>query len=206
MTDDPVVAGWPRSRHDGAVSETDTTEVTDRVDDQADDGAETESTDTPVRRRWPDRTTVIMILLLLVGSLFVARGLLVGITGDDRANLPRFIESVEPVPEAVQVLNQSNVFVDLATGYTGVFVIDGVEIETRNIDELSNDAVEPGQQVELPPVTRYEPGNATLTFTPSSTAPITQFVDGDHTVELIYWRIEDGRQFARSFSWTFTVV
>jgi hypothetical protein len=188
------------------VSETDTTQVTDRVTDPADDPAETESTGTPVRRRRPDRTTVVMILLLLVGSLFVARGLLVGITGDDRANLPRFIESVEPVPEAVQVLNQSNVFVDLATGYTGVFVIDGVEIETRNIDELSNDAVEPGQQIELPPVTRYEPGNATLTFTPTSTAPITQFVDGDHTVDLIYWRIEDGRQFARTFSWTFTVV
>ncbi len=181
------------------MSDTETSEITEGTDDPP--GT------TKVARLWPpDRATVVMILLLLVGSLLVARGLLVGITGDDRAKLPTFIESVEPVPEAVQVLNQSNVFVDLAGGYTGVFVIDGIEIETRNIDELSSDAVEPGQQIELPPVTRYEPGNATLTFTPTASAPITQFVDGEHTAEVIYWRIEDGRQFARSFSWTFTVV
>ena len=184
------------------VSETDTSEI---IAD-SDVTVPTESAPTGGRWRRPDRTTVIMILLLLVGSLFVARGLLVGITGDERADLPTFIESVEPVPEAVQVLNQSNVFVDLATGYTGVLVIDDVEIATVNIDELGQAEVEPGQQIELPPVTRYEPGNATLTFTPSSTAPITQFVDGDHTVEVIYWRVEDGRQFARSYTWTFTVV
>lgn len=184
------------------MSETDTTDITDRSDPVT-------NADTPVdpdRRWWRDKPTLAMIGLLLVGSLFVARGVLVGITGDDRANLPDLIEAVEPVPEAVQVLNQSNVFVDLAGGHTGVLVIDGFEIETKNIDELSNDTVEPGQQVELPPVTRYEPGNATLTFTPSATAPITQFVDGEHTVEVIYWPIAEGRQFARSFSWTFTVV
>lgn len=158
------------------------------------------------RRWWQDKMTIGMLALLLVGSILLARGVLVGITGDEREDLPTFIESVEPVPEAVQVLNQSNVFVDLETGYTGVLIIDGIELATQNIDELSTDALEPGQQVELPPVTRYEPGNATLTFTPSSSAPITQFVDGEHTVEVVYWRIEDGRQFARSFSWTFNVV
>jgi hypothetical protein len=187
------------------VSETDTSEI---IDD-ADVSAPTEPGEpTPGLRSWrrPDRTTTLMILLLLVGSLLVARGLLVGITGDDRADLPTFIESVDPVPEAVQVPNQSNVFVDLADGYTGVLVIDDIEIGTVNIDELGNTDVEPGQQVELPPVTRYEPGNATLTFTPSSTAPISQFVDGDHKVEVIYWRVEDGRRFARSYTWTFTVV
>lgn len=181
------------------VSDTDAPEHTD-------DSDVAEPVPPTGRRRRPDRTTVLMILLLLVGSLLVTRGLLVGITGDERADLPPYVESVEPVPEAVQVLNQSNVFVDLETGYTGVLVIDDIEIETINIDELGRTDVEPGQQVELPPVTRYEPGNATLTFTPSSTAPITQFVDGEHTVEVIYWRIEDGRRFARSYTWTFTVV
>ena len=171
-----------------------------------DDGESVESAIVADRRWWQDKMMIGMLALLLVGSILVARGVLVGITGDEREDLPTFIESVEPVPEAVQVLNQSNVFVDLETGYTGVLIIDGIELETQNIDELSTDALEPGQQVELPPVTRYEPGNATLTFTPSSSAPITQFVDGEHTVEVVYWRVEDGRQFARSFSWTFNVV
>lgn len=160
----------------------------------------------PRRRRRPDRLTVLMILVLGVGSVLVVRGLLVGITGDERADLPEFIESVDPVPEAVQIPNQTNVFVDLAAGFTGVLVIDGIEIETRSVDELGDLDIEPGQQVEIPPVTRYEPGNSTLTFTPSADAAITEFEDGDHTAQVIYWRIEDGRQFARSYTWTFTVV
>lgn len=184
------------------MSETDTSEFSD----DADVSEPADPVLTSGRWRRPDRTTVLMILLLLVGSLFVARGLLIGITGDDRADLPTYIESVQPVPEAVQVLNQSNVFVDLADGYTGVLVIDGTEIETIDIDEIAQTDIEPGQQIELPAVTRYEQGNATLTFTPNASAPITQFVDGEHTVEVVYWRIDEGRRFARSYTWTFTVV
>lgn len=149
---------------------------------------------------------IAMLLVLGIGIFLVIRGLLVGITGDERADLPMFVESVDPVPESVQVPNQTNVFVDLATGYTGVLIVDGVEIETVNVDELGQIDIEPGEQLELPPVTRFEPGNSTLTFTPSSAAPITQFVDGEHTAQVVYWRIEDGRQFSRSFTWTFTVV
>lgn len=157
-------------------------------------------------RRRIDTSLAIVIAFLGIGSFFLVRGVLVGITGDDRTDLPTFVESVEPVPEAVQVLNQSNVFVDLATGYTGVLVIDGVELETRDVDELGRVDVEPGQQIDLPPVTIFEPGNSTLTFTPTAGAPISQFVDGDHTVEVVYWRLDEGRQRARSFTWTFTVV
>lgn len=177
----------PTSRHDGRVTTEETTETR------------------PWWRRL-DRTTVLMLVVLAVGSLLVVRGLLVGITGDDRADLPEFIESVQPVPEAVQVLNQANVFVDLAEGYTGVLIIDGTEIPTVSLDELVDVSVEPGQQVEVPPVARYEPGNATLTFTPSQNAPISEFVDGEHTVEVVYWRIDEGRRFARSYTWTFNVV
>lgn len=159
-----------------------------------------------IPRRRVDKTLVVVIALLGLGSLLVVRGLLTGITGDDRAPLPPLIESVDPVPESVQVLSQSSVFVDLATGHTGVLVIDGVELETVDLDELVQPDASPGQQVDLPPVTIYEPGNATLTFTPNAAAPISQFSEGRHTAEVIYWRIEDGRQRARTFSWTFDVV
>lgn len=155
---------------------------------------------------YADRTLLLVVLLLGVGVFFVVRGLLVGITGDDQAALPDLIEEVNPVPDAVQVLNQGNIFVDLAAGHTGVLVIDGVEIDTVNIDEIERIDVEPGQQVDLPPVTIYEAGNATLTFTPNPEAPVTQFVDGEHTATVIYWRVDEGRQRARSFTWTFNVV
>ncbi|HEY5663981.1 MAG TPA: hypothetical protein VIS05_08100 [Ilumatobacter sp.] len=158
------------------------------------------------RLRHLDKGFVLLLLLVGFGMALITRGLLVAITGDDRSNLPALIERVEPVPEAIQVLSQSNVFVDLADGYTGVLVIDGVEIETVSIEDLGSVGVEPGQQVQLPPVTIYEPGNATLTFTPGQDAPIPEFTEGRHRAQVIYWRVVDGRQRARSYSWTFQVV
>jgi hypothetical protein len=158
------------------------------------------------RLRSVDRSVVVVCGIIAIGFALAVHGLLTGVTGDDRANLPPLIESVDPVPEAVQVLSQSNVFVDLAAEYTGVLVVDGVEIQTVNVDEVGTLGVEPGQQVELPPVTIYEPGNATLTFTPGENAPIQEFTEGEHRVQVVYWRIDEGRRRARSYTWTFTVV
>ena len=84
------------------------------------------------------------------------------------------------MPDAVQVLSQTSVFVDLLTDYTGVLVIDDVEIETIDLGEIDSSAVEPGQQVDIPPATVYEPGNATLTYTPTEGAPIETFETGLH--------------------------
>ncbi len=183
------------------------TDIDDTVDGPPDESRADIGADTPAPR-WlkMDRVTLFVIIALGIGAFALVRGVLVGITGDDRSDLPPFVEQVQPVPEAVQVLNQSNVFVDLATGYTGVLIIDGVELETVSIDDLDRADVEPGQQVELPNVTIFESGNSTLTFTPNAAAPIAQFVDGEHTVELLYWRFDETRQRARSFTWTFTVV
>ena len=160
-----------------------------------------------IDRQWwkGDRSVLVVAGIAALGFLLVIRGVLSGVTGDDRIQLPDAIEDINPVPDAVQVLSQSSVFVDLAPGYTGEFIIDGQEIETINVDEVGTIAVEPGQQVDLPPVTIYEPGNATLTFAPSSGAAIEEFSEGDHRVVLRYWLIEDGPARASSFSWSFNV-
>lgn len=183
----------PWTRHPGGVTD---------IDVEPPVGA---STATPPRRRI-DPTLLIVSLVVGLGLTLVIRGLLIGVTGDERADLPDAVEEVLPVPEAEQALSQTNVFVDLETGYTGVFVIDGVEIPTVNIDELSSDTVDPGAQIAVPPVTVYEPGNATLTFTPGSDAPITEFGEGEHQVTVRYWRIDEGPQRARTYSWTFNVI
>jgi len=165
-----------------------------------------ETTETPGRRFRVDKTLLMVSAIVGLGLTLVIRGLFLGVTGDERADLPTQIERLTPVPDATQVLSQTNVFVDLQSGYTGVLIIDGVEIETVNVAELSNDAVEPGQQVSLPAVTVYEPGNATLTFTPGSNAPITEFGEGEHEATVLFWRLDESRQFARTFTWTFAVV
>ena len=193
-------------RHDGDVSDT-----------QADRAAEAAAVDTAAaapepaagtgRRRRIDKQLVVVSVIVAIGLALVARGLAVGITGDDRANLPDQVQDVDPVPEAVQVLSQTRVFVDLEFGYTGVLVIDGTEIPTVNVDELAQQQnLQPGQQIDLPPETVYEPGNATLTFLPSDEALITEFVSGVHRAQVIFWKVDEGRQRPRSYTWTFNVV
>lgn len=149
---------------------------------------------------------MLVSFVVAVGLMIVIRGVLVGVTGEDRSDLPAEIERVDPVPDAVRVLAQTSVFVDLEEGYTGRLVIDGEEIETVGIDELGDAQIEPGQQLSVPPATIYEPGNATLTFTPAAGAPIEEFGEGLHDATVIFWRIEDGPSRSRSYSWTFNTV
>ena len=164
--------------------------------------------DTPLRRRrWRiDPKLLIASLIIGFGLALVTRGVLVSVTGDDRSPLPEWIESVEPVPEAEQALSQTSVFVDLVAGYTGVLIIDGVEIETVDVGSIANDRVEPGEQVSVPAATVYEPGNATLTFTPSADAAITEFDEGEHRATVEFWDLDESRQKARRYTWTFNVI
>lgn len=161
----------------------------------------------PKPRKRIDKVTLAFSLVIAIGLVLIGRGLAVSLTGDDRANLPETIESVEPFPEAVQVLSQTRVFVDLVDGYTGVLVIDGVELPTIDIDDLAQQFdAEPGQQIDLPATTIFEPGNFTLTFVPSDAALVKKFDVGLHRAEVIYWKITEGRQRPHSYDWTFTVV
>lgn len=176
------------------------------LDHLPDDPDAPTTNDAAPRRRRVDKTLLGVSFVVAIGIMLVLRGLLIGVTGDDRTNLPDAIERVDPVPDAVRVLAQTSVFVDLAEGYTGRLVIDEVEIETVSIDQIAEGQVEPGQQISLPPATIYEPGNATLTFTPTDGAPIGEFDEGLHQATVVFWRIEDGPARARSFSWTFNTV
>jgi hypothetical protein len=160
-------------------------------------------------RRRIDRGLLIASMVIAAGLVMVGFGVVVSVTGDEASNLPEEIESVVPVTDAVQVLSQSNVVVDLQSGYTGVLIIDGVELATIDLFEVDQAAeldLEPGRQVSLPPATVYEAGNATLTFTPSESAPIEEFTSGRHEVQVVFWPVEEGRSAASSYTWVFNVV
>ncbi len=170
------------------------------------DGGELEPA-RPKRRRFKiDKTLLLVSLVIGVGLALVTRGLMIGVTGDERAGLPPAVEEVNPVPQAEQALSQTSVFVDLASGYTGTLVIDGVRIPTVDVSSVSNDGVEPGEQISVPAATVYEPGNATLTFVPSEAAPISDFDEGVHEVTVLYWKLDETPEQARRFTWTFNVI
>lgn len=157
-------------------------------------------------RRPIDRGLLVASFAIAAGLVAIGFGVATSITGDEAYNLPDAIERVDPVPGSVQVPSQSSVFVDLQTGYTGVLVVNDVEIETVNLDEIGSLDVEPGRQVDIPPATVFEPGNATLTFRPSEGAPVESFSSGLQQVQVIFWRIDEGRGRASSYSWVFNTV
>ena len=169
------------------------------------------STAKPPRLDAQQRRVLICSMVIAAGIVLVIIGFRSSVTGRKALLLPPTIESIDPVRGAVRVPAQTRVFVDLLAGYTGVLVIDGIELKTVDPNDLAtNDAgtapaVVPGQQVSLPPTTIYERGNATLTFVPTEGAPIEEFEQGSHTVTVIYWKILESRAKSLSYTWTFSV-
>ncbi len=173
--------------------------------------AEAESADSTAGRpkRRLDRGLLIASLAIAFGLVLVIVGLTTALTGNDGIDRPEAIESVQPVENAVQVLQQERVVVDLQPGYEARLVIDGIELPTTIIGQSDVDPfeqAEPGQQVDLPTTAVFDPGNAVISFQPVEGAPIESFAQGLHEVRVIFWRIEDGAEQARSYRWEFNVV
>jgi hypothetical protein len=154
------------------------------------------------RPQWPLLLASLVIAMCLVAMAYAAASAL---TGRDALHLPATIEQIDPLPAAQGVPSQTSVFVDLQAGFEGVLVVDGLELKTVNIEDLQDVTNKPGAQITLPATTIYEPGNATLTFDPSPGAAIEDFSQGEHVITVIYWKTIEGRNAARTFTWTFTV-
>jgi hypothetical protein len=157
-------------------------------------------------RRRVDPKLLAASVAIALGIVLIGVALVRSVTGDEAADLPAAVEAVMPVPSAVQVPQQSQVVVDLEAGYEGRLILDDVALDTVRLDELAAVDVEPGEQVDVPPGAVFEPGNATLTYTPAEGAPVERFAPGNHVVTVIYWRSEEGPSRARSFNWSFTAV
>lgn len=160
------------------------------------------------RRRKPiDKGLLIACLVIAGGIALIVWGLSSALTGSDGVDRPVEIEEISPVENALQVLQQGNVMVDLQFGYEAALVIDGIELPTSRLGEVRDD-IEPGQQQTTDPTTAvFDPGNARITFQPSPGALIEEFTEGRHNAQVIYWRIEEGRENgAQSYRWSFDVI
>lgn len=179
----------------GSLVETPPNDEADQVDEPG---------TTSIRRRI-DWKLALAALPISIGLALIGFGLLRSVSGDDVTNLPDAIEGITPTPDAVQVLAQTNVIVDLAEGYEGRLIVDGVQFETQAMEDLIANP-EPGTQVDIPAGVVFERGNAVLTFTPGPDIEIKRFSEGSHTVQVIYWRTEIGESDARSYTWVFNIV
>ena len=159
-----------------------------------------------VRRLNPKVGRVAASMAIAIGLVLVFLGVSKATTGKEAQKTPDQIESILPVRSAIQVQNQEPIVVDLIEGYTGRLELNGVSIETFSLSDVSTGTFDPGAQVTLPKATIFEPGNFTLTFTPSEGAPVEEYISGVNIVTVTYWKIVDGPNRARSFTWQFDVI
>src|SRR5690606_34670137 len=98
--------------------------------------------------------------------------------------------------------------VKLKSGYSARLTIDGLALETTNLDEYLQGvgAPKPGEQVRIPASAILDLANARITFQPSENAQITEFETGVHNATVTFWKTIEGERTADSFSWTFEVL
>lgn len=158
------------------------------------------------RRRVLTVERVVISAGVAIGLLFVVLGLRAGTTGRDVFRYPDAIVDISPAPNDRQVLAQTEIVVDLADGYEAVMVLDGIELPVTRLEDVAGQVAEPGQQVELPPTAIYDQGNSLIRFAPREGAAVERYRVGVHDVKVIFWKIELGRNAARSYSWSFEVL
>lgn len=161
----------------------------------------------PPKHRRVDKATALASVLIGVFLAVIVVGFRSAVTGDDQMRLPEAIVAIEP-GDGHRVLRQTRIFVDFAAGYQGVLFVNGVEIPVVRIDQLTaadGTAPQPGEQVVLPPVAIYDPGNASIVFQPQRGAAVESLRQGPHDVTVLYWRVTEGRDRSQQYSWSFQV-
>lgn len=151
-----------------------------------------------------DRTTLMLSCAFGVGLGLIGLGFSAAQTGREAQRLPAVITSINPGP-GDSVLRQSQIIVKFDGAYDAVLSVDGIELPVTRLDELTSAGglLPDGAQIDLPPTAIYDPGNFVISFLPQEGAVIEELGQGEHRATVLYWRIDQTRDKARSFSWTF---
>jgi hypothetical protein len=149
--------------------------------------ADTPAAAVPARRRLfkhPGRVAIIAITVLVTLNLgvWLLNESDTSPVGDKV--LPADIEAVTPTPNSITGLIDT-VSVDLADQYTGVLVIDGIEIPEDQLERVV--------------------GIQTVSFRPGPGKVISRFRAGVNEVVVKYWngRLQDRPAKPFSYNWTF---
>ncbi len=125
------------------------------------------------------RLIMTLIAAVAVGGLVFAFS---GPTQTDDSNLPAAVEAVFPLSGNLE-LRQAQIFADLAPGYTGYLLFDGVEVPLDDIQFV--DALN------------------TLTLKPGPGSDFARLEEGSHCATVFYRQIGQPRENSASYRWCF---
>jgi hypothetical protein len=156
------------------------------------------------RRRHLDKTNLLISAGFALGLALILAGLMSATTGRDAQGLPDEIERISP-GKGDSVLRQTEILADLIPGYEGELVIDGQTLPVEEV--VAESDPKPGESAAAGALTTtFDPGSNVLRYLPQDGAPIAQFAQGTHEVKVVYWRIDEGRAKALSYTWQFKVA
>ena len=89
-----------------------------------------------VKRPSPAAKRKIAALAVGLGLALIVVGLNESVTGRAAQRLPDQIQSINPVRNAAQAQRQEKIEIDLIDGYTGVLVVNNVELDVVSLDAL----------------------------------------------------------------------
>ncbi|HWC10916.1 MAG TPA: hypothetical protein VG455_06800 [Acidimicrobiales bacterium] len=140
------------------------------------------------RRSSPPPRSPLLRRIVLSMIVAVAVGALVYVAtepaGDDEAPLPSAVEAVSPEPGA-QNLRQTTIAADLAVGFTGYLLMDGVEVPRDDLQVV--DAL--GQVI----------------LRPTEDSDYRVLAPGPHCATVVYRKIGDRLDQSSSYRWCFSV-
>jgi hypothetical protein len=157
------------------------------------------------RKRRLDPRTLLVSAGFAVGLILVAHAFTSARTGSDGQGVKNpAIDRLIPSPDDL-VLRQSEVGIDLATGYTGQLIIDGQALPTQEV--VAANSPSPGTVDRILDV-RFDRAENTLLYQPLDVpgAPIKQFDPGQHTITARFWRLDEGEDTAHQYTWSFRVA
>jgi hypothetical protein len=134
----------------------------------------------------------VLTIVVVVGCLVALAFTCSAIETDDGSNDVATsgdspVEQLTP-PRDSEILRQEAVGVDLRPGWTGVLIVNGVEIPE---DQVDDDALA---------------ATGVLTYTVGDEKAVERFDAGENCVTAEVWRVEDTRADSRSVSWCFNVT
>jgi hypothetical protein len=141
------------------------------------------------------RRTIIGVLLAAAAALMVVI-VLQGVTGNNGVGSTRPASVDRLIPQSgTQVLRQSQVGVDLASGYDAYLIINGVEIRNRATQDHPD-----GLNKVL------TPDGYTITYTPGPGRRVKSLEPDLNRITAMVWRQADGPSNAVPTFWTFTAT
>jgi hypothetical protein len=158
-----------------------------------------------VARRRLDTRTLLVSVGFAIGIVLVVYAFTSARTGSDAQGVKNpAIDRLIPSPDDL-VLRQSEVGVDLATGYTGQLVIDGKALPTQEV--VASSSPTPGTVDRILNV-RFDRAENTLLYQPLELpgAPIKAFDPGRHTITARFWKLDEGEATAHQYTWSFRVA